>query len=54
MVAIGIGLTGLNLIVGLSQLSRLAFPKRSMVLLCVIYTVVSLRFVTVMTSFRSG
>ena len=54
MIAIGIGLTGLNLVVGLSQLSRLAFPKRSMVLLCFIYIVVSLRFVAVMTSFRSG
>lgn len=54
MIAIGVGLTLLNLIVGLSQLSKLAFPRSSMVLLCLIYIIVSLRLVVVMTAFRSS
>ena len=41
MVAIGVGL------------SKLAFPKSSMVLLCLIYIIASLRLVVVMTAFRS-
>lgn len=54
MVAIGIGLTLLNLFVGLSQLSKLAFPRSSMLFLGLIYVIASLRFVVVMASFRSG
>ena len=53
MVAIGVGFTLLNLIVGLSHLSKLAFPRSSMLLLCLIYVIASLRLVTVMTAFRS-
>lgn len=54
MVVIGVGLTLLNLVVGLSRLSKLAFPRSSMVLLCFIYVVVSVRLVMVLTAFRSG
>ena len=54
MVAIGVGLTLLNLIMGLSQLSKLAFPRSSMALLCLIYIIASLRLVVVMTAFRSN
>lgn len=43
MVAIGVCLTVLNLSAGLSQLSKLTFPKSSMMLLCIIYVVASLR-----------
>jgi hypothetical protein len=54
MVAIGVDFTLLNLVMGLSHLSKLAFPKSSMLLLCLIYVIASLRLVTVMTAFRSS
>jgi len=53
MVAIGVGLTLLNLIMGLSKLSKLAFPRSSMALLCLIYIIASLRLVVVITTYRS-
>ena len=54
LVAIGVVLTLANLAVGLSQLSKLAFPKLSMTLLFCVYVVTSVRLVVVLTAFRTG
>ncbi|MGY1520045.1 hypothetical protein [Luteimonas sp. A482] len=54
MVTIGLLLTILNLLSGLSQLSKRPFPKTSMILLCLVYVALSLRLIAVLVAFRSN
>ncbi|MBS0342903.1 MAG: hypothetical protein JSS56_20510 [Proteobacteria bacterium] len=53
LIAIGVVLAVVNLLVGLSQLSKLAYHRFWMALVLFAYVMTSLRAVVVLTAFRS-
>lgn len=53
LIAIGVALAVVNLLAGLSQLSRLAYHRLWMALLLGAYVVTSIRAIVVLTAFRA-